>query len=94
MINAYDWEGNGVIDHVNAGAGQRAGETKMQVVDATEDAPVNRDWTTSRNNGMPGNGQVSAASAGQVNQTYVPFSSVTAPTKQLYIDFNRLRKTE
>ena len=94
IINAYDWDKNGIVDHVNAGVGQLSSESKPQVFDATENDAlgVNKKWTTGRNNGMPGNGQDGTAVPGQGNLTYVPFSNNTKPTVQLQIDFNLLQQ--
>ncbi|MGI5174450.1 hypothetical protein H0R92_12745 [Treponema sp. OMZ 840] len=89
VLNCYDWNNDGVIDHVNAGVGQLFGEEKKQVIDATSS---DNTWTVGRNNGMPTNGQMYTASPGYVNQTFVPFSTKTSPVVQLQINFMELEK--
>ena len=88
-LNGYDWNTDGVIDHVNAGVGQLSGEIKEQVIDATSS---DNTWTIGRNNGMPTNGQMYTAVPGYVNQTFTPFSTKTSPTVQLQINFTELEK--
>jgi hypothetical protein len=99
IVNGYDWNKDGKIDHVNAGVGQRTGETKSQVFDATENTikkdgsdGINETWTKGRNAGSPSNGQTTTATSGQANLTFVPFSSSSKPAVQLQIDFNVLNQ--
>jgi RHS repeat-associated protein len=82
-LNFYDWNNN-TIRHVNVGVGQQGNETVGQVVDATEGSGM-----TARN-GNPN--QVIPAGAGQVNQTYAPFSTNSTPVSQGTINFDVLEK--
>jgi hypothetical protein len=81
VISFYDW-GGGKISHVNAGVGQKDGEKAGQVVDATEGG-----WMTGRNDNP---NQAVPAGPGQVNQTYEPYSTNTAPVSQGQINFDAL----
>lgn len=99
VLNGYDWNKDGKIDHINAGVGQRPGETKPQVFDATENTVkpdgsdgINEKWTKGRNEGSPSNGQTTIATSGKANLTFEPFSYNTKPAVQLKIDFNVLNQ--
>ena len=90
VINGYDWSPkDGIIDHVNVGAGQYPGESAMQIIDATQDINT---WPIDRNYYMPSNGQKYEAVSGFVNQTYAPFSSRHTPDVQMRIDFSKLER--
>ena len=77
-LNFYTF-GTGAVEHVNVGVGQLPGEAMPQVVDATQGA-----WMTARN-GRPG--QSVPAAPAQMNQTYSPYSSNSAPDEQAQINW-------
>lgn len=83
MINFYKVSGSKVINHMNYGIGTNNTPIPLlspmdQIIDATE-----KDSMLIRNDGRPG--QYFEAGAGQVNQTYAPFSSNTDVSIQGYV---------
>lgn len=85
VVNFYDWNNDGYIDHVNYGVGQSDSETSNQIVDASEGDT----WQAGRN--LDPN-QNPKAEADKINKTWAPFSTKTTPAKQGYIDFTIMEK--
>ena len=87
MLNFYDLNENGSIDHVNVGVGETGTPTpvlnpKPQIVDATEGSTLNQ------RRGR--DGQYYKPETGQINQTYAPFSTLRKPDKQGTINWEVL----
>ena len=85
-LNFYDFEGEGV-DHVNYGVGKRGSETENQIMDASYGST----WQEGRNKS---DRQDVKAESNKINKTYAPFSTKTAPVKQGYVDFTKLKRKQ
>ena len=87
MLNFYDLDETGDITHMNVGVGKAGTPTpllnpKSQIVDATEGTTLNRRQGR--------DGQYYKPGAGQINQTYTPFSTEHKPDKQGTINWGVL----
>ena len=80
-LNFYKFD-TGAFVHVNIGVGQKANESKPQIIDATESG-----WMVSRNTNA---NQIIPAQAGSLNQTFSPFSTVSKPDLQAKINWSML----
>jgi hypothetical protein len=89
MINFYDFNLNGSIDHVNVEIGTIGTPTPLinpesQIIDATEGSVLN---------GRIGRkGQYFIPQTGQINQTYAPYSSNTKPSLQGKLNWDVLNE--
>jgi hypothetical protein len=89
MINFYDFNSNGSIDHTNVGIGTIGTPTplinpKPQIVDATEGSILN--------DRIGRRGQYYTPQTSQINQTYAPYSTNTKPSMQGKINWDILDK--
>jgi hypothetical protein len=85
VLNFYDHETAGVIDHVNTGVGQFPGERTTQIVDATFG-----DWMVNARSEHPL--QLRTPRSNSINQTFTPAYMSKEPVLQAVIDFDALRR--
>lgn len=85
VVNFYDWNQDGYIDHVNYGVGKKSGENSNQIVDAS----AGNTWQSGRNKSSEQNPK---AEEDKINKTWSPFSTKTTPAKQGFIDFTQMEK--
>ena len=85
-LNFYKFGTNSYV-HVNTGVGMKGNEKQEQIVDATASGVT---WTNIRN-AQTGK-QIIPAKENTINQTWAPFSTVSKPDAQGYINWSKLKR--